>query len=172
MTISESGRRRVALFVLAYTIWILLSWTRTVEQLAVGAALSVIVAAACAPLGPVLAPWSMLRPRRLWAIVATAFWAVGQIVRANLSLSRRIWAPSRPIRPGMVIVATEMETEGELTAVGLVTSLIVDNQLIDIDRERHEMLFHTVWVDSDDPSVNRQEINGPIEARIHAITRR
>jgi multicomponent Na+:H+ antiporter subunit E len=71
----------------------------------------------------------------------------------------------------MVIVGTEVDSEGELTAVGLVTSLIVDNQLIDIDRARHQMLFHTVWVDSLDPSVNRQEINGPVEARVQAIRR-
>jgi len=168
---TDPGPRYLALFVVAYTVWILLSWSRTAEQLAVGAVLSALVAVACAPLGPVAAPWSVLRPRRLLGVATTTVWAMGQIIRANLTLSRRIWSPSRPIRPGMVIVPTEVDSEGELTVVGLVTSLIVDNQLIDIDRERHEMLFHTVWVDSVDPSVNREKTSGPVEERVRAIRR-
>jgi multicomponent Na+:H+ antiporter subunit E len=163
-------RRGLALFCVAFAVWILLSWTATLEQLIVGAVCSVLVAVVCAPLGPVAAPWSM-RPRRMLAIATTSAWAVGRIVRANLSLSRRIWTPRPPLRPGMVIVATEMESEGELTAVGLISSLIVDNQIVDVDRSRHELLYHAVWIDSGDPADNRRKINGPLEERIRAIVR-
>jgi multicomponent Na+:H+ antiporter subunit E len=97
---------------------------------------------------------------------------LSRIVRANLSLSRRIWSPKRPIRPGMVIVPTEMETEGELASVGLISSLIVDNQIVDVDRRRHELLYHAVWIDSGDPADNRRKVNGPLEERIKAISRR
>jgi multicomponent Na+:H+ antiporter subunit E len=164
-------RRWLALFSTAYAGWIILSWTRTTEQLVVGAICSAIVAVACAPLGPVAAPWLLLTPRRLFAALRTAVWAVGQIVRANLSLSRRIWSPRRPLRPGMVIVPTDMETDGELAAVGLISSLIVDNQLVDLDRRRHELLYHMVWVDTDDPQQNRSQINGPLEDHLKAIAR-
>jgi multicomponent Na+:H+ antiporter subunit E len=164
-------RRWLALWCLAFAVWVVLSWTKTAEQLIVGAAAAAIVATACAPLGPIAPPWSLLAPRRLLATVRAAVWALGQIVRANLSLSRRIWAPSRPLRPGMVIVRSEMESEGEWAAVGLVTSLIVDNQLVDLDRRGHEMLFHTVWVDTVNPEENRAHINGPVEDRIRAINR-
>ncbi|MDQ6617678.1 MAG: Na+/H+ antiporter subunit E [Actinomycetota bacterium] len=162
-------RRWLALFCLAYAAWIVLSWTKTAEQLLVGAACAAVVAFVCAPLGPVAAPWAILAPRRLVATLGTAGWALGQIVKANLSLSRRIWSPSRPLRPGMVIVPTEMESEGELAAVGLISSLIVDNQLVDLDPRRHELLYHTVWIDDEDPSRNRDRINGPIEDRIKSI---
>jgi multicomponent Na+:H+ antiporter subunit E len=164
-------RRWLALWCLAFAVWIVLSWTRTAEQLIVGAVTAALVATACAPLGPVAAPWAVLAPRRLLATTRTILWSLTQIVRANLSLSRRIWTPSRPLRPGMVIVPSEIEAEGEWAAVGLVTSLIVDNQLVDLDRRRHEMLFHTVWVDTVDPAENRAQINGPVEDRITAISR-
>jgi multicomponent Na+:H+ antiporter subunit E len=164
-------RRWLALFCIAYATWIILSWTRTAEQLLVGAVFAAMVAVACAPLGPVAAPWLLLTPRRLVATLRTAVWAVGQIVRANLSLSRRIWSPRRPLRPGMVIVPTEMDTDGELAAVGLITSLIVDNQLVDLDRRRHELLYHTVWVDTEDPQHNRSKMNGPVEDHLKPIVR-
>ena len=85
-------------------------------------------------------------------------------MKSNLSLSRRIWSPSRPLRPGMVIVPTEMRSDAGLTAVGLVTSLIVDNQIVDIDRKRGELQYHAVWVDTEDPDANRKKINGPVES--------
>lgn len=156
-------RRRCALFAWAYGVWIVLSWTRTAEQLAVGAVLALVTALVCAPLGPVVAPWSLLGPRRLLAVLRLAAWSAPQIVRANLSLSRRIWSPSRPLRPGMVIVPTELRSEGGLTAVGLITSLIVDNQIVDVDRLHHELQYHAVWITTDDPKVNRAQMNGPVE---------
>jgi multicomponent Na+:H+ antiporter subunit E len=164
-------RRLLALFCVAYCTWVLLTWTKTAEQLLVGAVVAAVVAAACAPLGPVAAPWVVLAPRRLWAALRLAGWSSVQIVRANVSLSRRIWSPRRPIRPGMVIVPTAMDTDGELAAVGLVSSLIVDNQIVDLDRHRHELLYHSVWVDTEEPLRNRARINGPLEHRIEALSR-
>jgi multicomponent Na+:H+ antiporter subunit E len=164
-------RRLFALFCVAYGTWVLLTWTKTAEQLLVGAVVAAAVAAACAPLGPVAAPWAVLAPRRLWAALRLAGWSVVQIVRANMSLSRRIWSPRRPIRPGMVVVPTAMDSDGELAAVGLVSSLIVDNQIVDLDRRRHELLYHSVWVETDDQRANRAKINGPLEDRIEALSR-
>lgn len=166
------ARRWLALFVLGFATWVLLTWTLTLEQLVVGVVFAAVVATACAPLGPVARPWLVLAPARLFAIVRTAVWALGQIVRANVGLSRRIWAPSLPLRLGMVIVPSDMESEGEYTALGIISSLIVDNQLVDLDRRRRELQYHCVWVESDDPERNRQRTSGPVEDRLKAITRR
>jgi multicomponent Na+:H+ antiporter subunit E len=97
--------------------------------------------------------------------------ALGRIVRANLSLARRVWLPSLPLRSGMVIVPTEFSSEGALAAVGLITSVIVDNQLVDLDVAQAELQYHGVWV-STDPQENRKRMNGPVEARLEGIVDR
>jgi multicomponent Na+:H+ antiporter subunit E len=63
----------------------------------------------------------------------------------------------------MVIAATEAETDGALTAVGLLTSLVVDNQLVDLDRPRRLLQYHAVVVPPGGPDEVRAAINGPIE---------
>jgi multicomponent Na+:H+ antiporter subunit E len=156
-------RRWLALFVWAYLAWILLTWTRTAEQLGFGAGLAAVVATACLPLGPVARPWLLADPRRLFRLSRLVGYVVVQIVRANISLSRRIWTPSRPLRPGMIVIPTAMTTEGGLTAVGVLSSLIVDNQLIDVDRQRHLLQYHAVWTTSTDPESNRARITGHLE---------
>jgi len=161
--------RVIALFCWAFLVWVLLTWTLTLEQLLFGAGACVVVAVALAPLGDVAGPWRLLTPRRLAATAALLALAASRIVRANLRLSWLIWNPRLPLRSGMVVVPTSQRSEGGLTAVGLITSLIVDNQLVDLDRSRAELQYHAVEVPEGGPGRRREAINGPVEDLLTAF---
>jgi multicomponent Na+:H+ antiporter subunit E len=164
----EYAVRAAALFVWCYGFWLLLTWTNTTEQFVFGAMLALAVALSMAPLGPVARPWRLLDPRRFAAVVTLFAVAAGRIVKANLSLARRIWSPSRPLSSGMLIIRTDARTDGELAAIGLITSLIVDNQIADLDRSENELQYHTVAVPDGDP---RAEITAPVEQLVRWIRR-
>jgi multicomponent Na+:H+ antiporter subunit E len=163
--------RFLSVTVWAYGVWIVLTWTRTAEQLCVGLVIALLVSAALSPLGRVAAPWSVLRPRRLLAVLMLGCTALVRVVVANGRLTRRIWLPSRPLRSGMIIVETSARTDGELAAVGLISSLIVDNQLVDLDRDAHRLQYHALDVP---PRGERAaaRINGPVERFLPALTGR
>ncbi|HEY2214249.1 MAG TPA: Na+/H+ antiporter subunit E [Acidimicrobiales bacterium] len=165
----DYGRRVLALWIWGVAIWVLLTWTATASQALFGAGFALAAAMACAGLGPVAEAQHVFGPSRLVHSVLLLGAAAWRIVRANLSLARRIWLPTRPLRSGVVIVATEMRSDGALTAVGILTSVIVDNQLMDIDRRRNELQYHAVSVTSDDPEANYEQMNGPIERRIQGL---
>ena len=164
--------RWTALFCWAYLTWTVLSWTLSVEQIAVGAAVSAFTAALCAPLGPVAGPWKILRPRRAAALALMAGYVLVRMVGANVALSRRIWARRMPLPSGMLVVPTAGDTDGALTAVGVLSSVIVDSQLVDLDRARGELQYHVVSADSTDPEHNRGRINAPIEDRLTPVVAR
>jgi multicomponent Na+:H+ antiporter subunit E len=168
MSKAEYARRVLALGIWAWGVWLLLTWTATAEQLIFGAVLALLLALAMATLGPVGAPWRLLDPRRAWAALELLLLAVYKIVRANLSLARRIWSPSRPLASGMLVVPTDVHTDGELAGTALISSLIVDNQFVDLDRRNDELMFHTVAVPDGDPA---EAINRPIERRLSRIRR-
>jgi multicomponent Na+:H+ antiporter subunit E len=155
--------RVIALFCWAFLVWVLLTWTLTLEQMLFGAGISVGVAVALAPLGRVAGPWRLRAPRRLAATVGLFALAARRIVLANLRLSWLIWHPRIPLRSGMVIVPTSQRSAGGLTAVGLITSLIVDNQLVDLDPSRAQLQYHAVEVPGGGPENAREAINGPVE---------
>jgi multicomponent Na+:H+ antiporter subunit E len=164
-------RRVLALWCWAYLVWVLLTWTLTLEMQLFGAGVALATAAVLAPLGEVAAPWRLLDPRVAAGVVRLALSAGGRIVLANLKLSRLIWHPrlrhpDGPLRSGMVIVPTEYTSAGQLAAVGLITSVIVDNQITDLDRSRHELQYHAVVVPEGGPERAREEINGPVERRL------
>lgn len=161
--------RFVALFIWAASVWLLLTWSTMLEQLVAGAVICLLVAVGLTPLGEVARPWRILRPRTLWAVPCLAVSALGRIVRANIGLSRRIWSPSRPLASGMLVVPTSLRSEGGLATMGLITSLIVDNQIVDLDLGRHEVQFHAIEVPSG-TAERVDRINGPVEHLLQPIT--
>jgi multicomponent Na+:H+ antiporter subunit E len=162
-------RRVLALAIWGFLTWVVLTWTLTLEQQVFGAAFAVIIALALSPMGEVMAPWSVLAPRRALALLALLARATRRVVEANAKLAYRIWAPSRPLASGMVLVPTVERTDGGLTAVALVTSVIVDNQVVDVDRRRHVLQYHAVTVPEGDADQVRAQINGPVEDLLAAV---
>jgi multicomponent Na+:H+ antiporter subunit E len=160
----------VACSMWAYAVWILLTWTATAEQLIFGAAVAVIVGAALAPLGPVITPWRAFAPTRVFAWLRLLIGSAGQIFVANFKLARRIWGPRSRLRTGMIVVPTQARSDGAVAAVGLVSSLIVDNQLVDLDRSEARLQYHAVEVPPDDVQERYKRVNGPTERRVLDIT--
>jgi multicomponent Na+:H+ antiporter subunit E len=153
-----------------FGIWVLLTWSPfTLEQELFGAVLSIVVAAVIAPFGGVVPPWRLLEPRRLLALVWLIADTLVRIVVANVKLAYRIWAPSRPLQSGMLIVPTHARSPGGLTAVGLISSLIVDNQIVDLDGRSHHLQYHAVTVPKGGPAARRAAINGPVERRLERL---
>lgn len=155
--------RAVRLAVWAFGVWLLLTWTVTAEQLAFGAGLAIAVGIALCPLGEVIAPWRLLDPRVLAALAGLLVQSLARIVRANVELAGRIWAPSRPLHSGMVIVPTSVRGTARIGATGLITSLVVDNQIVDVDTRRHELQYHAVAVPEGSAKEKAKSINEPTE---------
>lgn len=154
-----------------WLLWLVLSWTATVEQVAYGFVFAVVLAVPLSALGPVARPWRLLHPVRVFGAICLAGAYLRRMAAANLQLARRIWLPSRPLRSGMVVVDDPTETDGSCTALGLMTSTVVDNQLVDLgqDRGSRAMQYHGVWITNDDPASNADKIFGPLVKWIEVV---
>lgn len=167
----DYARRTGTLAIWAYAVWLLLTWTVTAEQLIFGGLLAITVGLAMAPLGEVVRPWRLLNPLRTVALLRLIISSAGRIVVANVSLARRILSPSRPLASGMLIVPTNAHTDREIGATGLITSLIVDNQIVDVDRSRDELQYHAVAIPRGTKLEKAEQVNAPVERLLAAIDR-
>ena len=165
--LAHKWRELVALALWSGGAWALFTWQATVELMAYGAVVAVAVAVILSPLGPVARPWRLLRPGRLGRVAAVVVTSTARIVWANVVMAFRVWSPSRPIRTGMLVVPTDLRSEGGLTTLGLLGSIIVDHQLVDLDDGR--LQYHAVWVVSEDPEEARERINGRLERLIQPL---
>ena len=71
----------------------------------------------------------------------------------------------------MVVVPTTLCSDGGLASVGLISSLIVDNQIVDLAREQHVLQYHAVEVPDGTKSEQAEAINAPIERLVAKIGR-
>jgi multicomponent Na+:H+ antiporter subunit E len=62
-----------------------------------------------------------------------------------------------------------VRTDGGLAAVGLITSLIVDNQITDVDRGHDLLQYHAVSVPEGDREQARDAVNGPVERLLEPL---
>lgn len=147
----------------AFLVWSVMTWTFTVEQVAFGIGIATLIGVGLAPLGSPPGPWRPPRVRALVAGLGLVRLFMAELAKANADLARRVWLPGRPLRSGMVVADTTQRTPGGLAAVGVITSLIVDNQLVDLDRHRHELQYHTVSVPTPGRPTVRATVNGPVE---------
>jgi multicomponent Na+:H+ antiporter subunit E len=159
--------RVLRLTVWNYLVWVVLTWSRSPEQLLTGLVAAVLVAVAVAPFGEVARPWAVLSRRRLAALARLAAGSLVRIVVANARLTRRIWSPHRSLSSGMVIVPTTARGDGELATLGLLSSLVVDNQIVDLDREHHVLQYHAVAVP--ERGHEEEQIAAAIERELPAI---
>jgi hypothetical protein len=90
----EWRRNAMALFGWSCLGWIILTWTRTPEQLIFGAVVAVAVAVALA-LGHLSVPGGSFTPRSAPRHLRLVLVTAGRIVMANVKLSARIWSPRR-----------------------------------------------------------------------------
>lgn len=132
-----------------------------------GAVVSVLAALVISPLGPAARPWLLVDLRRVGRFVALAGTCLVRIVRANIVLARRVWSPSLPLRSGMLVFPTKMKSDGAVTAVALVSSVIVDNQIVDLEPGRVQ--YHAIWVESTDPDEAYEAINGSLERLLQPL---
>jgi multicomponent Na+:H+ antiporter subunit E len=147
----------------AFLVWLLLTWTVTAEQLAFGAGLAVVAGLSLAPVVTPVHPVRLLQPRFWIGLLGLLVTSAGRVVRANVLLAARIWAPSRPLRRGMIIVPAAAADGTQMAATGLITSLIVDNQIVDLDVRRRELQYHAVAVPPGDAAQRAESINAPTE---------
>lgn len=164
------ARRVLALSTWAFAVWVLITWTATAEQLVTGGIVALATAVALSPFGDVVPPWRLLEPRRLILVLRLGIKALGRIAVANARLAARIWSPRRPLHSGMVVVPTRARTGGALAATGLISSLIVDNQIVDLDRSAHELQYHAVDVPAGTGAEKAKHINEPVERLIVPLT--
>ena len=149
-----------------FLAWLMLSLSVSVESLVTGLVLSLGAAAALSPLGEVPGPWTLLRPRRVGATAPPGGWAGGRLhAREPPDGPARVDAPPAAAH-GDGRRRDAARTDGQVGAVGLLTSLVVDNQVIDVDLDERTMLYHCVEVPRGEPY---DAVNGPVERRLLAI---
>lgn len=145
--------RRVIYFVLAFVIWILLTWPFVdgkidLQVVIAGLIASVIVAVMFHEILP--------KEHRIFISPVRIFWFLVYVpvffyymMKANLDVVYRALHPKMPIRPGIVKIKTTLKTESGITALANSITLTPGTLTVDLTDDGF-LYIHWINVKSDD----------------------
>ena len=140
--------RRLVYFILAFVIWMLLTWQIDVQMIIAGLIASLIVAFLFHEILPKEYRVFISPVRVFWFLVYLPVFFY-YVVKANFDVVYRVLHPKMPIKPGIVKIKTILKTEAGITA--LANSITLTPGTLSVDLTDDGFLYiHWINVKSDD----------------------
>ncbi|MBU1726749.1 MAG: Na+/H+ antiporter subunit E [Candidatus Omnitrophica bacterium] len=137
-------KNRIILFILAFLLWLLLSWSLSLKNLMLAVAIGALISWLAADM--FVGKSNVLnRPTRyLWFLYYVPLF-IWECIKANVDGAYRVLHPDLPIKPGIVKVKTTLKSDTGLTFLANTITLKPGTMTVDIDKEKGLMYIH--WVD-------------------------
>ena len=140
--------RRLIYFVLAFIIWLLLTWSLQAQTIIAGLAASVIVSLLFHEILPKEHNVFISPVRIFWFLVYIPVFFYYVIV-ANIDVAYRVLHPKMPINPGIVKIKTNLKTDSGITALANSITLTPGTLTIDLTEDGF-LYIHWINVKSTD----------------------
>ncbi len=92
-----------------------------------------------------------------------------KLVLANLRVAYDVLTPQHHMRPGIVAIPLDVETDAEITLLANLISLTPGTLALDVSSDRGVLYLHAMYVE--DPDAVRQEIKYDYEERVLELLR-
>ena len=140
--------RRLIYFVLAFIIWMLLTWQIDAQVIIAGLIVSVIVALLFHEILPKEHLVFISPIRMFWVLVYVPVFFY-YMIKANFDVVYRALHPKMPIKPGIVKIKTNLKTQSGITALANSITLTPGTLTVDLTDDGF-LYIHWINVKSDD----------------------
>lgn len=152
--------RRIAYFVAALLVWLLLSWTVHYQEILVGVVVAVIATGMFGGYLP-LEPVKLLNPVRwFWLLVYIPVFT-WECLKANIDVALRVLSPGLNLKPGIVKIKTGLKTD--IAKVFLANSITMTPGTMTVEIKDDTLYIHWIEVKTEDPEEMGKMIKGPFE---------
>jgi len=140
--------RRLIYFVLAFIIWMLLTWQTGAQVIIAGLIASAIASLLFHEILPAEHIIFISPIRMFWVLVYIPVFFY-YILKANLDVVYRALHPKMPIKPGIVKIKTNLKTQSGITALANSITLTPGTLTVDLTDDGF-LYIHWINVKSDD----------------------
>jgi len=155
--------RYLALFILSYIFWLLLTFDLSPVNLAAGAIAAFITSLLFGKYFYTRVHKFLQPHRYFWFLVYLAI-LCWECLKANFDVAYRVLHPSMPIKPG--IVKVKLELQSEFARAMLANSITLTPGTITVDIVGDDLFVHWIYVSSEDPEIYSRKITGRFEKYI------
>ena len=158
--------RHLALFVLTLLFWLLLTFDLSPANLIAGGCAALLTSLIFAKyfLNGV---FKFLQPQRYFWLLVYLIILIWECIKANFDVAYRVLHPAMPIKPG--IVKVKLELQSDFGRAMLANSITLTPGTIAVDIVDDYIYVHWIYVVTDDPDQYGRKISGRFEKYIKKI---
>lgn len=154
------------LFIFLLSIWIILTNTFQYEELLTGILISFVLTLILnknyQKLG--LPPIGL---KRLVYFIIYILVLLKEIIKANFDVAYRVLHPKMPIKPGIVIIKTELKQD--IAKILLANSITLTPGTFTLDIKNDELLIHWIYVRSEEKGESTKKIGEKFEKYLKVV---
>jgi len=158
--------RYLALFLLTFIFWLLLTFDLSVPNLIAGGAAALVTSLLFTKYFFHKVVKFIQPVRYFWLLVYLVIFT-WECIKANFDVAYRVLHPAMPIKPGIVKVHLELKSDFARTM--LANSITMTPGTISVDIIDDVLFVHWIYVRSEDPEVYSRKIAGKFEKYIKKI---
>ncbi len=158
-------------FILCYLLWIALTWSIDAKELIVGAVISLVVACLTARIFIHTSPFYLYNPIRLCKFIYYGLVVLmGEIIKANWAMAKRVFDPKLPTNPGFIRIPTESDSEYGLAFLCNAITLTPGTISVDAAECEGQEYIYVHWIDVE--TTDREKAGEIIKGRLEKWIRR
>jgi multicomponent Na+:H+ antiporter subunit E len=145
-------KSQIILFILAFLIWLFLTWPPDLQHLIIAILVSLFVSFMTGDMF-VKRPYIFKNiSRYLWFLYYVPLF-IWECIKANIDVAYRVGHPDLPINPGIVKVKITLKSDTGLTFLANSITLTPGTMSVDIDPENAFLYIH--WIDVKDKDIQK-----------------
>ena len=156
----------IYLFILLLIVWIILTNTLKTPELITGIVISLILAILISKKYQTLG-LPVLSLKRIIFFFIYILVLLKEIIKANFDVAYRVLHPKMPIKPGIVIIKTELKQD--IAKMLLANSITLTPGTFTLDIKGDELLIHWIYVRSVEKEESTREIGERFEKYLKVV---
>lgn len=118
---------------------------------------------------PVLGPSSYYFG--LWRAIAFASFLAWELVRSSLRVARQVLTPRLRVRPGVVAIPLDVQTDAEITFLANLITITPGSVSLEVSEDRQTLFVHFMDIPNGDADAVRRDVKERLERRVIALLR-
>ncbi|MEN8155679.1 MAG: Na+/H+ antiporter subunit E [Bacteroidota bacterium] len=154
------------IFVILFAAWLILNQSAATEYLLSGALVALAISFAVCRNCSVFDELNLSLKSLLYTLLFLGTF-LGELVKANFDMAKRVLSPSLPIKPGIIKATTTLQSK--MARLILANSITLTPGTFTIDIIDDTLYIHCVYVDATDPEQYGKEVIRKFEKYLEVI---
>lgn len=137
----------LATFILCMVVWVLITWSFTVQELAAGILVSIATALFSSRFFVHGDSYRFFNPAKIFSLLGYSVTFFVELVKANLDMAKRVYGGCKAVNPGIVKVPTEMKSDYGLALLSDSITLTPGTITMDVAEEDGKNFLYVHWID-------------------------